>query len=300
MGQIVYRWGGALTGSSGPVDFLRRIAYVHAFPGRMAHRRTADEVNEELLAWLQADSPAPFFAFLNVMYAHKPYYAPEEHLSRLRSGDPLGDAYHAAIAHLDASLERLFVALEARGQLEQTIVVVTSDHGELLGEHGLTGHGNSLYLPLLNVPLLVFAPGRVPQGVRIQERVSLRDLPATLLEIVGTDTAFPGRSLSTLWLGRPRLEANPVLAEVRAGLKTPDHEPVTLGDMWSVTTSRYHYIVDGVGGEQVFDHLEDALGLHDLAREGRPESLSADLASEIREAGVARANSLLTDPDPPR
>lgn len=283
LGQLVYRWVGGIMVTQGAVDFLREIEYVHPFPGRMADRRLAADVNHEFFNWLQTESSRPFFAFLNFMDAHHPYNAPEEYLNRVGTGDPHSDAYHAAIALLDEHLQHLFERLEAANRLDHTIVVITSDHGELLGEHDLIGHGNSLYLPLLHVPLLLYAPGRVPEGTRVLEAVSLRQLPATLIEVAGIDAHLPGESLTDLWLGRPRDIASPILAEVRAGLNTPEHYPVTIGDMWSVTTSRYHYIVDGLGRVELYDHRQDPLELHDLAQD-QPGSLPADLETEVQAA----------------
>lgn len=77
----------------------------------------------------------------------------------------LNNAYDAAIAYLDHQLGVLFRELEGAGLLEDTLIVITSDHGEQFGEHGLLTHGNSLYLPLLHVPLLI----SYPRGYR-QER----------------------------------------------------------------------------------------------------------------------------------
>jgi len=304
LGQTVYRVVGALLSATGLTDFVRQIEYVHPFPGRTAYRRVATEINSEFLSWLDEESTAPFFAFLNFMDAHEPYHAPDEHLSRFESANPLTDVYDSSIAYLDDALERLLVELDRTGQLDRTVVVVTSDHGELLGEHDLVGHGNSLYLPLLNVPLLLVAPGRVPAGIRIRDPVSLRHLPITLLETAGvTATGFPGQPLSRLWLTGPAPDAAPILAEVRKGLNTPAHEPATAGDIWSLTTPRYHYIVHEIGRVELFDHVEDPGELNNLARGGLPDSLAEALrlpGDTVSGAGHLDPRPLLATPDPPR
>ena len=113
-------------------------------------------------------------------------------------------------------LGRLFDELERRGVLENTLVIVTSDHGEELGEHGLFGHGRSLYRPELHVPLLIVRPGRVAAGRVVAEPVSLRDLPATVVDLLGLadGSPFPGGSLA-------RSGASPGAASGRAPASAP-------------------------------------------------------------------------------
>ncbi len=114
--------------------------------------------------------------------------------------DELGtnlDAYDGAITYLDGQIDALLRALASRGRLANTIIVVTSDHGELFGEHGVLTHGNSLFLPVLHIPLFMVAPGRIPVGARIPSIASLRDLPATLLDLAGVpNPGLPGHSLA--------------------------------------------------------------------------------------------------------
>ena len=73
------------------------------------------------------------------------------------------DAYDDCIAAIDEQLGRLFDELDRRGVLSNTLVIVTADHGEHLGEHKIYGHGQSLYRPELHVPLLIAFPAGVPR-----------------------------------------------------------------------------------------------------------------------------------------
>ncbi len=75
------------------------------------------------------------------------------------------DCYDDCIAYLDSQLGRLFAKLDSTGLLENTLVIVTSDHGELLGEHQSFGHGLSLYREVAEVPLLVLRRSEFQQGV---------------------------------------------------------------------------------------------------------------------------------------
>ncbi len=312
---------------------FRRLTGIRA----IVERKSAEEVNEEVLDWLPRRESRPFFVFLNYFDAHEPYlppapfgtrfgtpprrkglaarlraarkdYSREHHLpaDELRG---LTDAYDGSLAYLDRQLGILLEQLRAQGVLENTIIVVTSDHGELLGEHGLLFHGNSLYAPLLHVPLLVLSPGRVPAAARVAEPVSLRDLAATLLDVAGVaDQRIPGRSLARFW--QPRLAEVPgpdtLFAEVSAGIRTPAWEPRTRGNMRSVIAYPFHYILNGDGIEELYDLQADPSESHDLATsmEGRREipDLQASLgrllaASSRNDSHGAVRTGLLTFED---
>ena len=114
-------------------------------------------------------------------------------------------------------------------------MIVTADHGEELGEHGLFEHGESLYRPEIRVPLLIVSPPADRSPGVVREAVSLRDLPATIVDLVGlaAGAPFPGRSLARFWRD-PALQPR-ALAIVRRGRRShlradgsePDQSRVT-------------------------------------------------------------------------
>ncbi len=122
------------------------------------------------------------------------------------------DAYDDCLASLDRDLGRLFDELQSRHLLDQTVVILTADHGEQFGEHGAYGHGLSLHGPEVHVPLLIVWAGRVPRGVVIDEPVSLRDVPATVVELIDRDgpSPFLGRSLARTWTNSLTDDPEPV------------------------------------------------------------------------------------------
>jgi len=184
----------------------------------------------------------PFFAFLHTYDVHCPYTpgAPYDGMfasdgaraieTEGRCGNPdfnlldldaaearfLADRYDGGIRRADDALGEFLAELEARGVLDDTVVVVTSDHGEEFLEHGRIGHEGSVYPELLHVPLVVRAPGVEP-GVRA-EPVGLVDLVPTVLELL--DVAPPddldGASLAGALRGEPA-SARPVHAELAWG-----------------------------------------------------------------------------------
>ena len=117
-------------------------------------------------------------------------HIPEDRVKRARAG------YYGMITELDTYIGQVYDALEQTGQLENTLFVYTSDHGESLGEHGLW-YKNNLYENAAHVPLIMTGPG-LPQGVTIDTPVAHVDLVATLLDISGTEIAPELRGHSLL------------------------------------------------------------------------------------------------------
>jgi len=169
--------------------------------------------NRRVLWWLdQLEQDEPFFLFVNYMDAHRPYNVnpveglldeppdpnnwlidrlkttvmsgrdthPEERIETVRA------QYDTAIANLDAGIAELLSALEAMGELEETVFVVTSDHGEYLGEHQLVEHNLDVYQEALHVPLVVRSPTDVP-GTVSRRVVTSQDLPWLLRSRLAAD-----------------------------------------------------------------------------------------------------------------
>jgi arylsulfatase A-like enzyme len=172
--------------------------------------------------WLAAD-PAKAFLFVNVLDPHEPFEPPPPFDSRFPGRDPRfgtmlaklltdGQAltpevrahflsqYDGEIAYTDQALGAFLARLRELGRYAAALVIVTSDHGELLGEHGLVGHGLEPFEPLVRVPLLVKYPGSRDGGTRIARRVSTLGVFATVLETAGIPV--PG-GVHSVPLGEP-------------------------------------------------------------------------------------------------
>ena len=213
----VLRRSGYRTGAVVTNDFLRRSfglargfdSYEHL--GQARGRRVVDAA----LAWLDAhgsdeSDAAPFFLFAHFFDPHLPYIPAAtvkgtfrgdltssveltiEGLQAVRaSADSLSEtdkafvtaAYDEDVLSLDAQLGRLLRGLDERGLTEKTIVILTSDHGEELFEHGGFEHGHTMFQELLAVPLIVVGPGIEPR--RSADPVSLAEVPAFLYEHLG-------------------------------------------------------------------------------------------------------------------
>jgi arylsulfatase A-like enzyme len=292
-------------------DRLRRLLGNH----ELVVRKRAPDINQAFLAWLDRRQGAgrPFFAFLNYYDAHTPFVPPEPFRSRFapagapfhpdlprRTEDVAWDpeliqgarnAYDGAIAYLDHHVGRLLAELERRGVLDRTLVIITSDHGEEFAEHGLFSHGNSLYLPALHVPLVIRFPGRVPAGLTVPTPVSVRDLPATVVELLELPTppAFPGRSLVRLWKGDSTPDL--IFTEVRHAPKLPAWYPSTIGDLLGVQEGMLRLIRNGDGRLEVYDLAADPEERHDLSGDPALAPRIARLAELAERARPSRAAS---------
>jgi arylsulfatase A-like enzyme len=244
----------------------------------------ARAITDAFLAWQEKGQTRPFFAFLNYFDAHGPYHSPADFGKLFASGDRQRDRYDAAIAYLDAELDRLFLTLQRQGSLDRTVVVVASDHGELFGEHQLRGHANALYLPLLRVPLLLRYPARVPAGLRVTAMVSLRDLPATILQLAtgSPRQELPGASLTRNWLpDEDRLLDRPAFSEVIQGRAGDPKAANAHTWLESILDQRYHYIRSGLGKEELYAWRTDSLELTDLARTPMGKDVVRDLRARL-------------------
>ena len=239
-----------------------------------------DAVTDAFLEWQAANRNRPFFAFLNYFDAHQPYYAPAAF--RHFPGPRGLSSYRAAIAFLDAEIDRMLVALRERGVLDQTLVIVTSDHGELFAFKGMNGHAHNLYLNTIHVPLLIRLPGRVPGDVRVAQPVSLRDLAATIMDLVASDAPpLPGTSLATTWTGSGF--PGPVLAEVTRAKNIESRYPTSRGDMVTLLDDRWQLIRNGDGRFELYDYHADTLQEHDLAAGDSAGALLAAMRQRLQD-----------------
>jgi arylsulfatase A-like enzyme/Flp pilus assembly protein TadD len=154
-------------------------------------QKTGDEVMTDALAWLDTVKSRKFFSWIHLYDPHAPYEPPEPYASRYP-----GTPYLGEIAYTDAVVGRLVSWLRDHGQLERTIVVVTGDHGESLGDHGEAAHAYFIYGATTHVPFIV----RTPWGLkgRNASRVSGVDLMPTVLDLVGLapEPGIDGRSVA--------------------------------------------------------------------------------------------------------
>ncbi len=257
-------------------------------------RGRANVVTTRAIEWLDGGRTPdkPFFLFVNYMDAHRPYNAepipgllPREvapdggravgrlYKLAMPNDQPVppelvqqvSDQYDTGIAHLDAGVGALLDALEARGLLEDALVIVTSDHGEFLGEHALVEHSKDVYQEVLAIPMIVKAP-RQRDARREERMVSHVDLARMILGTLPRDAAAKVEARYPLTIG-----SHPVVGEnYYARLKD------LYGHPWStrfhrVRTALYDgplkLIASSDGKHELYDLAKDPREQHDLAAE---------------------------------
>lgn len=186
-------------------------------------KRTNELIADRLPEWLDGN---PLFLFVNYLEPHLDYRPPEKFASQWLPDDTtfeeanrvsqdawgyicgdltltdrdfaiLRGLYHAELAYLDERISELHNLFMDAGVADETIFVITSDHGENIGDHGLMDHQYSLHETLLKVPLVAFGPG-FPGGARVNKSVQLADIMPTLLDIADAPLPedLPGCSLA--------------------------------------------------------------------------------------------------------
>jgi arylsulfatase A-like enzyme len=273
---------------------LRKALKYEGVPTRVL----ASDINNAVLNWIDNDRGTPFFVFMNYFDVHDPYIPPEPYRSKYASVSHPGglingfveryhpdltpeqlqseiDAYDGAISYVDDQVKDLFSELKKRGLLENTIVMVTSDHGESLGEHDLLQHSASLYLQEIHVPLIVWGPEYIPAGKTIDTPVTLTALPSTILSLIGlSDDPFLEPSLAVLMSGDeiPSDWPDPI-SELAQMVGAAEINPSTHGAMKSVVGTELQYIVHEQFGEELYNWRTDPQETNNLINENSSESV---------------------------
>jgi choline-sulfatase len=303
----IYAWDDGVPPSPNQWSHLRRIG-----PGETIEIETDDEVEAAALSYIEApergDRPwaltasfiAPHFPFVVPkeywdMYSSSDVEMPEVGLDDVRNEHPVYGrmrsmfgldevteaqvrearrAYFGLVTYLDDKIGRLLGALEATGQAENTVVVYTADHGEMLGERGLW-RKSTFYEHSARVPLIIRWPGVIGGGRRVAHVVSLVDVTATLLDIGGggAPERLDGESLIPLAKGDSARWKDEAISEYLAhGVSGP---------MAMLRRSRYK--LNYIHGEQpeLFDLENDPRELENLADHPDHQATLADMQMSL-------------------
>lgn len=245
-----------------------------------ADRKPGDVVVSEAAAWLKGRRK--FFAWVHLYDPHAPYLPPGRYAAEYRDRP-----YDGTVAWSDELMGRLVSALRDAGTLDSTLVIVTSDHGEALGEHGEDVHGYFVYEATLHVPLVIRGPGVKP-GTRIDGLARTVDLYSTIQEMTGrTVEAVSGRSLAPALRTGGALADEPSFAESLVPLLH-----YGWSDLRSVRDGRWKYIL--APKEELYDLQNDPGELRNLAaaEAARARALRGSIEERLRvEQSAARKDT---------
>lgn len=172
-------------------------------------QRSGPETIAAAEKWLDGQARNPFFLFVHLYEPHTPYEPPEPFLSRH------ADRYDGEIAYTDQILGTFFDSLERRGVYDKALIILLSDHGEGLNDHGEEEHGIFLYREALQVPLMVKLPGSRDGGATVRKPAQLIDVfPTILQQLVPNVPRHNGGARSLLALARgDEVADRPIYAE---------------------------------------------------------------------------------------
>ncbi len=323
-GFEVFDWRAPLGGSY----LTRRVAsllgpFLPTLDLELPMRRAGEITDQAKRALDQVDADTPYFLFVNYMDAHVPYIPPEPFRTLYPCSDPsiggpdgttrilhevisrkrtittneqqcLESLYDGGIANIDSQLRGLVARLKTRGQWENTLLIVTGDHGESFGRRNQVGHaGMSVYHEEIGIPLLVKYPGNKPAALEAV-RASQVDLLPTVLDIANLPLmpGLAGLSLRQIATGGPRALVSVSYPDSVAVSLHPDfrrtEEGLMLGEMKLVLST--------TGKRELFDLSKDSYEENNLYRDGDPRaaSLMATLETwkrNVRTAKPARMTS---------
>jgi arylsulfatase A-like enzyme len=216
LGDAGYATGAIIANSV----YLRRLYGLdRGFAQYNVEPGSVEQINERVFTWLKRHKDEPFFLMINYMDAHRPYnVTPREGFPTfedpnissqlldelypiiLNGDEPsnekltqLIDAYDLAIANLDEGLGDLFAKLRKQEMYDDSLIIVTSDHGEFFGEHGLLEHSKDVYEPVVEIPLLVKSPKQTEKVID-EHLISHVHIPGIILQhtaLWGTASAEP-------------------------------------------------------------------------------------------------------------
>jgi len=251
--------------------------------------RKGDETARAAAAWLGAHRDRPFFLWVHFYDPHEPYEPPEPFASRWKD-----DPYDGEVAFADECVGRLLGELRRLQLYDSTLIVLTGDHGEMLGEHGELNHGFFIYEGALRVPLVVRVPGAAPRQA---------DVPASLIDVVPTVLAQVGAEVPREVQG---LDLSPWLRGRGAGGGRPLYAETVTPTRYYGASSLLGVIADGwkyieTTRPELYDLRRDPKEeVNLLAREparadGLARSLVAILAAAGRAPGPAPQSAALDE-----
>ena len=281
----------------------------------------------------------PFFVFLNYIDAHAPYQPPEPVRSQFvdekfskkeiaaaiklrmpdhymhdaideRQFELLGQLYEAEINLVNNAIDNLYAVLEADGRLDNTLIIITSDHGENLGDHGHFAHVFSVHNTLLSVPLIIVPPGALSAGVVRHDTAQLLDLFTTILESCGVEYAgrADGRNLFAPGAADARINSMAEYYYPRQVLAVFDPEKLLSEEekfypymkrLRALQNRDYKLVWGSDGSRELYRIGDDPGETRNLVAAGLEDPALARLTAELERMVEAYQGEPPLDPPPP-
>ncbi len=325
-----YDASGSLDGETrGEKEGTRAVQRLHA---RSHKDVTNPKIAERFAAEIESLENQPFFAFVHMWDVHYDYIPPPEY-ARMFSPDYTGTVtgegfrmneavhkgmpaedlariialYDGEIRYTDDTVAQLLATLQSRGFLENTLVVITADHGEEFFEHGGKGHRHTLFDEVTRIPLIFHHPRLTPYAAVSTQVVSITDIANTILELSRQPRLAntTGRSLVPLWRRRsPPWQDRPALASLRAGaslsldaLRGPDAKIIhdlarKKHSFFNLTNDPNEQRAIDPQGSRVAEAMADALARRTAAAQATGRTIGGGARAKIDPATLEALRSL--------
>ncbi len=242
--------------------------------------RTAEEVNQKAIAWLNAVKDERFFLVVHYFDPHLPYAPPSPYR------EAFTDPYNGEVAYTDEHVGRLLDTLEKLGLKRNTLIILTGDHGESLGTHNEITHGEFIYDTTVLIPLMLYHHERIPAGRRIDTMVKSIDIMPTILDFLDIPKSPHTQGRSLLPASGGTLEETPILLEATLHYYESEnlgHEPIMITGLRTREWKLVHATVEKKGGfswtAELYDVANEPSELTDL--KNRNQATFAHLLSEM-------------------
>lgn len=255
--------------------------------------RRAVDVVDRATNWLSKKPAGPFFLWVHCYDPHGPYDPPEPFKSRFQ------DPYDGEIAYTDSAMGKLFSTLRSRNLFDNTLIVITADHGEAFGEHGERHHGVFLYDETIHVPLLVKMPKQLSAGVTVDTRARLVDIAPTMLQVADLPIPAAMQGSSLVSLIKHSEEPTKAKDSDRPAYSETIYSHRAFG--WSVLTTwrtgKYLYVQ--APKRELYDESSDPQALKNIETTGKAvaDTLSGQLNEFRQKTSAASTSSSKLDPE---
>lgn len=286
-------------------------------------KKKADEINSVALPWIEKNKDSRFFLFINYFDTHTPYKLPigfdnlfdrgykgklkglpgELYSISSHAYSPTDDdfkylisLYDSQICFLDMNIRKLFEKLDSCKINNDTIVIITSDHGESFGEHGLVNHGFSLYDDNIRVPLILWGLDKIGGSRKINTQTSTVDILPTILDI--TNIPIPnnihGKSLLRLISDDHGFERPVVLSEIFDDIAVHRFGDEFKRDLKSFRSKEWKYISSSNGKNELYNLINDKKEIDNIIKS---ENKISDKFEKIKDEFLISLNSVLPGKD---
>jgi len=301
--EVLKEYGYTTAASIGAWVLDKRFNYGQGFDAYMQtnkEQRIAADVNRDLFKWLENNKDKKFFAWAHYYDVHCPYYAPELFRNKFSNGykgilntdgkcgltyynsvklgpddiEYVKAMYDAEIAYTDSNVGELLNNLKKWGVYDNTLIIITSDHGESLYERGKIGHNLSLYDCEIKAPLLIRYPGMKSYGTSIKTQVESISIMPTILDILGINVPLDinGKSFLNLLEGN-REDESP--AYVRLGVEKG------LDLQYAIRTAATKLIFHESGTKELYDLKADSEEKNNIINDVSRGSMISELSPKL-------------------